>query len=223
MSPADQYIAALQSLQFDTREFTNEQGTLHHHYAKDVQEEGPSSPARVGQHSLCACAPGTVALLFIPGRRHSVLLRACDGGACTVRCVLLMVPVHFPSAKTLRIAQELSSLSSSLPLNLSSAVFVRSDEDNVVLMQALITGPEDTPYSGACFLFDICFPPRYPAGEWHPRGVDPCPVFPGGCTHMVRTACFALRRASKGDPDDHRTRNGSLQSKPLRVWQGAHR
>jgi len=29
-------------------------------------------------------------------------------------------------------------------------------------MQALITGPSDTPYSGGCFLFDIYFPPQYP-------------------------------------------------------------
>ncbi|XP_033096712.1 probable ubiquitin-conjugating enzyme protein 17, partial [Anneissia japonica] len=31
-------------------------------------------------------------------------------------------------------------------------------------MRALITGPEGTPYSGGCFLFDIYFPPSYPKG-----------------------------------------------------------
>ncbi|XP_033739227.1 uncharacterized protein LOC117326577 [Pecten maximus] len=61
-----------------------------------------------------------------------------------------------------RIAQELSSLSSSLPLDWSSAIFVRSDDDKLTLMKALITGPEGTPYSGGCYVFDIYFPPAYP-------------------------------------------------------------
>ncbi|KAJ8306122.1 hypothetical protein KUTeg_016667 [Tegillarca granosa] len=61
-----------------------------------------------------------------------------------------------------RIAQELSSLSSSLPLDLSSSIFVRSDDERLTLMKALITGPEGTPYSGGCFMFDIFFPPSYP-------------------------------------------------------------
>ena len=30
------------------------------------------------------------------------------------------------------------------------------------LWRALITGPEDTPYSGGCFIFDLYFPPSYP-------------------------------------------------------------
>jgi hypothetical protein len=29
-------------------------------------------------------------------------------------------------------------------------------------MQFVISGPEDTPYSGGLFLFDTFFPPRYP-------------------------------------------------------------
>ncbi|XP_033101495.1 uncharacterized protein LOC117104721 [Anneissia japonica] len=63
-----------------------------------------------------------------------------------------------------RIAQELSTLSTSLPFSLSSTIFVRTDEEKVNLMRALITGPEGTPYSGGCFLFDIYFPPSYPKG-----------------------------------------------------------
>jgi baculoviral IAP repeat-containing protein 6 (apollon) len=41
-------------------------------------------------------------------------------------------------------------------------VFVRVDEANAFLWRALITGPEDTPYSGGCFVFDIYFPGTYP-------------------------------------------------------------
>jgi len=64
--------------------------------------------------------------------------------------------------KVLRLAQEQGSLATSLPLTYSSSVYVRIDEQNIDVMQALITGPEDTPYSGGCFLFDIYFPPTYP-------------------------------------------------------------
>jgi len=66
--------------------------------------------------------------------------------------------------KVLRLAQEQASLATSLPLNYSSSVFVRIDEQNMDIMQALITGPDDTPYSGGCFQFDIYFPPTYPNG-----------------------------------------------------------
>ncbi|XP_066299443.1 uncharacterized protein [Branchiostoma lanceolatum] len=68
-------------------------------------------------------------------------------------------PIH---AQIVRIAQEFSSLSSSLPLELSSSIFVRVDDEKMNLMQALITGPEGTPYSGGCYQFDIFFPPNYP-------------------------------------------------------------
>src|SRR5690348_13720276 len=64
--------------------------------------------------------------------------------------------------KILRLAQEQGSLVNSLPLNLSSSVFVRVDEERVDMMQCMITGPSDTPYDGGCFQFDIYFPSGYP-------------------------------------------------------------
>lgn len=39
---------------------------------------------------------------------------------------------------------------------------MRVDEANTFLWRALVTGPEDTPYSGGCFIFDIYFPGTYP-------------------------------------------------------------
>ncbi|XP_013420743.1 baculoviral IAP repeat-containing protein 6 isoform X2 [Lingula anatina] len=65
-------------------------------------------------------------------------------------------------SQVFRIAQELTSLSTSLPLELSSGILVRSDDEKLTLMRALITGPEGTPYSGGCYQFDIFFPPSYP-------------------------------------------------------------
>lgn len=64
--------------------------------------------------------------------------------------------------QVIRIVQELSSLSRSLPLELSSGIFVRTDDEKISLMKALITGPEGTPYSSGCFVFDIYFPQSYP-------------------------------------------------------------
>jgi len=33
----------------------------------------------------------------------------------------------------------------------------------MLFYRLLLTGPEDTPYSGGAFLFDMFFPPNYPA------------------------------------------------------------
>ncbi|KAK3912332.1 Baculoviral IAP repeat-containing protein 6 [Frankliniella fusca] len=65
-------------------------------------------------------------------------------------------------AQMMRIAQELASLSTSLPLDLASAIFVRSDDAKITLLKALIIGPEGTPYASGCFLFDIFLPSNYP-------------------------------------------------------------
>lgn len=65
-------------------------------------------------------------------------------------------------AQMMRIAQELASFSTSLPLDLASAIFVRSDDAKITLLKALIIGPEGTPYASGCFLFDIFLPSNYP-------------------------------------------------------------
>ncbi|XP_053375851.1 baculoviral IAP repeat-containing protein 6-like isoform X2 [Mercenaria mercenaria] len=61
-----------------------------------------------------------------------------------------------------RLAQEAVTLSTSLPLSVSSSVFVRCDEERLDIMKVLITGPEDTPYANGCFEFDVYFPQDYP-------------------------------------------------------------
>jgi len=67
------------------------------------------------------------------------------------------------STVIIRVAQEVSSLATSLPLDFSSAIFIRSDDEKATLLRAIITGPEETPYTGGCYLFDIYFPPKYPS------------------------------------------------------------
>lgn len=65
-------------------------------------------------------------------------------------------------ARAARVPKELGSLENSLSVSTSSSVFVRVSEANVYLWRALIIGPELTPYSGGCFIFDIYFPSQYP-------------------------------------------------------------
>ena len=53
-----------------------------------------------------------------------------------------------------RVAKEIAGLAGgALPLNRSSSVFVRIDDAKSVVWSIMITGPEDTPYDGGCFIF----------------------------------------------------------------------
>lgn len=61
-----------------------------------------------------------------------------------------------------RIAKELATLSTSLPCSPWSSIFLRVDETRIDVLNALITGPVDTPYQNGCFEFDIFIPPDYP-------------------------------------------------------------
>eukprot|EP01103_Thecamoeba_quadrilineata_P000794 TRINITY_DN1069_c0_g1_i1.p1 TRINITY_DN1069_c0_g1~~TRINITY_DN1069_c0_g1_i1.p1 ORF type:complete len:677 (+),score=149.05 TRINITY_DN1069_c0_g1_i1:92-2122(+) len=66
------------------------------------------------------------------------------------------------SSKIMRLVLETSALSKALPISLESSIFVRTDDDRIDVMKALIIGPSDTPYAGGCFEFDIFFPNNYP-------------------------------------------------------------
>ncbi|XP_067943447.1 baculoviral IAP repeat-containing protein 6-like [Watersipora subatra] len=66
------------------------------------------------------------------------------------------------NTRTRRLALEVVTLNTSLPLSGSSSVFVRCDEERMDVMKVLITGPSDTPYMNGCFEFDVFFPSDYP-------------------------------------------------------------
>jgi baculoviral IAP repeat-containing protein 6 len=66
------------------------------------------------------------------------------------------------SSKNKRLGKELADLSDSLPLSLSSSVWVRVMEGRMDCLQVMISGPEGTPYSNGLFLFDAHFPESYP-------------------------------------------------------------
>ncbi|CEM23129.1 unnamed protein product [Vitrella brassicaformis CCMP3155] len=93
---------------------------------------------------------GSASLLSCHAYRNEVRKEAASG-----------TPIH--SARHARLLKEMAGLSTLLPLNPSSSIFVRFDESNISLWRALITGPEGTPYDSGGFVFDIYCPPSYPS------------------------------------------------------------
>jgi hypothetical protein len=67
------------------------------------------------------------------------------------------------STRMTRIMRELRALKMSLPLCCGSSVFLRHDKKRPYIIQALISGPEDTPYDSGLFLFDVYCDPSYPS------------------------------------------------------------
>jgi len=62
-----------------------------------------------------------------------------------------------------RLATEYSDLSRSLPVNMSSSIFMRVSQLDLTQAQILIIPPDNTPYAYGCFIFDIHFPSTYPS------------------------------------------------------------
>lgn len=63
-----------------------------------------------------------------------------------------------------RLSVELPSLipNGQLPINYEASIFVRVDENNPMIIKALMTGPHDTPYENGCFIFDLYATSKYP-------------------------------------------------------------
>lgn len=61
-----------------------------------------------------------------------------------------------------RVTAEYADLSRSLPLTACSSVFMRVHEEKMGMVQFMIAAPEDTPYAGGLFLFDVFLPTEYP-------------------------------------------------------------
>ncbi|KAK7866626.1 hypothetical protein R5R35_011533 [Gryllus longicercus] len=116
------------------------------------------------------------------------------------------------SAQVMRIAQEMAALSTALPLDLESAIFIRTDDAKCTLLRALIIGPEGTPYSGGCFQFDIFFPSRYPSS---PPLVHFCTTGLGQVRfnpnlYASGTVCLSLLGTWKGLQGEHWNQTSTL-------------
>lgn len=70
--------------------------------------------------------------------------------------------LHSTAKRTLVIAKELASLSTSLPCNKDAAIFIRVDEERYDCIKVLISGPAGTPYHNGLFEFDFFLPASYP-------------------------------------------------------------
>mmetsp|Transcript_22096 Transcript_22096/g.86880 ORF Transcript_22096/g.86880 Transcript_22096/m.86880 type:complete len:600 (+) Transcript_22096:52-1851(+) len=64
-----------------------------------------------------------------------------------------------------RAMTELQSLAGALPslVHPDTSVFIRTNENNIQQMQAMIIGPKGTPYQNGCFLFNLGLPNNYPS------------------------------------------------------------
>lgn len=82
---------------------------------------------------------------------------------CFYEEAMRMQATSVPTGKRQRrIAGEVASLFSSLPLSWSSTILLRADEDRYDFLRAVIFGPEETPYDSGAFVFDIWLPMEYP-------------------------------------------------------------
>lgn len=83
-----------------------------------------------------------------------------------------------------RLFREYKTLSTSPPDGITAGPV---SEDNMFHWEALIQGPEGTPYEGGIFAADLIFPRDYPlnppmmkfvsGGIWHPNGESPFSLF----------------------------------------------
>jgi ubiquitin-protein ligase len=63
-----------------------------------------------------------------------------------------------------RLAQELSTLTTALPSEHTNAIYVRVEKSRMDMVKALICGAANTPYAHGCFEYDIFCGSNYPSG-----------------------------------------------------------
>jgi baculoviral IAP repeat-containing protein 6 len=67
-----------------------------------------------------------------------------------------------PKQRTQFLIKDIKGIQGTLNICRGGSVFVRSDNNRLDVMKAVIIGPEGTPYAFGAFLYDIFFPTDYP-------------------------------------------------------------
>ena len=72
-------------------------------------------------------------------------------------------PTHFQSVLPPQSLSESMLWPNNFCLQIYLTCLIYSDDERSTLLKAVITGPEETPYTGGVFEFHIYFPNKYPA------------------------------------------------------------
>jgi len=127
-------------------------------YLKDAYEDERKPPTLQEEKSTYIREMKTYRLQHVPG-----LLSNSDNTYTYRREANEAVSTGAPRQKRmLRIASEIAGLTADLPVEWSSSIFARVDEDRPDVLKALIVAPEGTPYENGCFEFDVYLPVNYP-------------------------------------------------------------
>ena len=126
-------------------------------YLKDAYEDERKPPTLQEAKSTYIREMKTFRLQHVP------LLSGTDNNYTYRREANEALSTGAPRQKRmLRIASEIAGLTADLPVEWSSSIFARVDEDRPDVLKALIVAPEGTPYENGCFEFDVYLPVNYP-------------------------------------------------------------
>lgn len=73
-------------------------------------------------------------------------------------------PKSSAQSRMVRLAQEITDLSSSLPIDSYNAITVRADANRLDVIKSMIAGAENTPYANGLFEYHIYLSSEYPTG-----------------------------------------------------------
>jgi len=108
---------------------------------------------------------------FLYGQMDMILSGSVDEGADNQKVIYdhhyddnIRASANFqpPRQRTQYIVKDIKGMQSTLTICRGGSVFVRSDNNRLDVLKAIIIGPEGTPYGLGAFLYDIFFPTDYP-------------------------------------------------------------
>lgn len=121
------------------------------------------------------------------------------------------------SVASKRLFQEYKHLTNDPPDGITAGPV---NEDDLFVWEAMIQGPEDTPYEGGVFPAELKFPKDYPlmpptmrflCDVWHPNGTDQCHQVQQPQAHQLTinqvytngTVCISILHAPGDDPNHY--------------------